>query len=35
MVAAGGLPYPELLERLMELAKKRRREREALRYEFR
>lgn len=35
MAEAGGLPYPELLHRLIELAKERQRQRDALRYEFR
>lgn len=35
MVEAGGVPYSELLGRLIDLAKERKAEREALRYEFR
>ncbi len=35
MVEAGGIPYAELLSRLIQLAKDRKGERDALRYEFR
>ena len=35
MVEAGGVPYPELLGRVIDLAKERKAERDTLRYEFR